>query len=62
MIRVSSPGKFSYMIHDLNGRTITSGQLTGGVNYIDAGGMINGLYMIRFADQKQQWTDKFVRQ
>lgn len=62
IIRVSSPGKFDYKVYDLNGRTIATGQLVSGINHINASGMINGMYMIRFSDNEQQWTDKMIRQ
>lgn len=61
-LSVSSPGTFQYTVFDLHGKQITRGQLTSGINTIDAGRMINGMYMIRFADNTQQWTEKFVRQ
>ncbi len=60
-ITVSSPGKYSYLLYDMNGRVITKGQLSSGINAINASGMISGMYMIRFADNEQQWTDKLVR-
>lgn len=61
-ISISSPGKFNYILHDLNGRTISKGQLTAGMNTVNAAGMINGMYVIRFTDGDQQWTDKLIRQ
>ena len=61
-IKVNSPGKFTYRVYDLNGRTLTQGILVGGINDINASGMINGMYMIRFANQQQQWTDRLIRQ
>ena len=61
-ITVSSPGKYSYMIYDLNGRNIVSGQLMSGINTINASGLINGMYLIRFANEQQQWTDRLIRQ
>jgi hypothetical protein len=61
-ITVSSPGKYIYQLHDLNGRTIAKGQLNSGINTINAGGLVNGMYIIRFTDGDQQWTDKLIRQ
>jgi hypothetical protein len=61
-IKVNSPGKFTYKVYDLNGRTLTQGTLLSGINDINASGMINGMYMIRFANQEQQWTDRLIRQ
>ena len=61
-IRVSSPGNFNYALMDLNGRVLRKGNLVNGINTIDAGNLINGMYIIKFADNEQQWTDKIVRQ
>jgi hypothetical protein len=61
-ITVSSPAKFDYMLHDMSGRTIVKGQLQTGTNTINATGLVSGMYMIRFADSEQQWTDKIIRQ
>jgi hypothetical protein len=61
-IVVSSPGNYDYMIMDASGRVFTWGKLTNGINNIDAPGITSGIYLIRFADNSQQWTDKFVRQ
>lgn len=61
-ITVSSPGKYTYLLHDLNGRTIAKGQLNSGINTVNAGGLVNGMYIIRFTDGDQQWTDKLIRQ
>lgn len=61
-IIVNSPGNFTYSIFDLNGRISNKGQLTNGINTIAAGGMIKGMYLIRFADMTHQWTDKMIIQ
>ena len=61
-IVVSSPGNYNYMIMDINGKIISKGKLTNGINNINSAIITNGLYMIRFADNAQQWTDKFIRQ
>jgi hypothetical protein len=61
-IKVSSPSIFNYALYDMNGKTIVKGRLQNGINIIDASVLVKGLYMIRFADEQQQWTDKIVRQ
>ena len=61
-IYVSSPGHFTYDIIDLNGKMISSGQLNSGINNIQAAPITKGIYVIRFAGDGQQWTDKFLRQ
>jgi hypothetical protein len=61
-IKVNSPSIFNYALYDINGKTIVKGRLQNGINIIDASVLIKGLYMIHFADEEQQWTDKIVRQ
>lgn len=61
-ISVSSPGKYQYIMYDMHGKLISKGALNNGLNVINAAGLINGMYMIRFASESQQWTDKLIRQ
>jgi hypothetical protein len=61
-IYISSPGDFSYMIIDLNGKAIRTGLLSNGVNHLDASGLSRGMYVVRFTGNNQQWTDKLLRQ
>ena len=62
IITVNSPGNFSYMIFDLNGKTTGKGSLTNGTNTINSHNLRSGMYMIRFADEVHQWTDKLMIQ
>jgi hypothetical protein len=59
---VTSPGTFTYSIFDFNGKLTQKGNLSKGMNNIDAPQLIPGMYLIRFNDASNQWTDKFVRQ
>lgn len=59
-INVSSPGQYEYMIFDLNGRILNRGRIANGINNIKESKLINGLYIIRFANSEEQWTEKFV--
>ena len=61
-IKVSSPGNFTYSIFDFSGKIVSHGMLTNGINNITAANIMSGMYLIRFANDEQQWTDKFVRQ
>ncbi len=61
-ITVTSPGNYSYIIYDLNGRQAAKGQLTAGMNQISSNGFSGGMYLIQFTDNTNLWTDKFVRQ
>lgn len=61
-IIVTSPGNFYYTIYDLSGKTTAKGQLTKGMNTINAGGVSSGMYLVRFSNDTDQWTDKLIRQ
>lgn len=61
-ITVTSPGKYSYEVYDMNGKLAAKGQLVNGMNTIPAAALNGGMYMIRFNDDSNQWTDKFIRQ
>ncbi len=61
-MQVNSPGNYSYIIYDLSGKSIGKGQLTNGLNTISAGNITSGMYLIRFANDNDQWTDKFIKQ
>lgn len=62
LITVTSPAIFDYSLFDLNGRILNKGKLENGMNSINASGMIKGVYLIRFTDGSQQWTEKLVKQ
>jgi hypothetical protein len=59
---VTSPGAFSYSVYDLSGKLTLKGDITKGMNTIGASGLTSGMYLVRFNDNNNQWTDKFVRQ
>ena len=61
-ITVTSPGTFDFAVYDFNGKTIAKGQLTNGINNINTNAMTGGMYLIRFAKDGEQWTDKIIRQ
>jgi hypothetical protein len=62
IISVTSPSAFDYAIIDLNGKVLHKGKLSNGMNTIQANNMITGMYLIRFSDGNQQWTEKLVKQ
>jgi hypothetical protein len=61
-ITVSSPGNFDYTIYNFNGNIVNKGKLINGENMINAGGLISGMYIIRFSNNEHQWMEKLVRQ
>ena len=62
LITVNSPGNYSYIIYDMNSKVTHRGQLSIGLNNINADRITGGLYIIQFSNGLEQWTDKFVRQ
>ncbi len=60
-IRVSSPGNFDYAVFDLNGRPVAKGRLTSGINNISGAALSVGMYIIRYSNAGEQWTDKLIR-
>jgi hypothetical protein len=52
----------AYAIFDMNGKMLQKGKLSNGMNTISGGGMINGMYLLRFSDGNDQWTEKLVKQ
>jgi len=62
VISVTSPAVFDYAILDMNGKILRKGKLSNGMNSIAAGSMISGMYLIRFSDGEDQWTEKLVKQ
>lgn len=61
-ILVTSPGNFNYAVYDMSGKTVAKGQLTNGMNTVSAGNITGGMYIVRFANDTDQWTDKLIRQ
>ena len=62
VITVSSPSVFDYSLLDLAGQVLAKGKVENGMNTISANGMITGMYLIRFMDGDQQYTEKLVKQ
>jgi len=61
-IVVTSPSTYDFTLIDLNGRILNKGKLSNGTNTISVSGFINGMYVIRFSDGAQQWSEKLVKQ
>ncbi len=61
-LSVNSPSGFSYAIVDLHGRTLAKGPLSQGLNTISTGFLTNGMYLIQFTNNQEQYTEKFMKQ
>jgi len=60
-LKVNSPGRYDYQLLDYSGRLVARGQLTNGLNTLNIHTATSGLYIIRFTDGTNQWTDKLLK-
>ena len=58
---VTSPANFDYAVFDMTGKLAGKGKLQKGMNNIPVN-VNSGVYIIKFNDDTNQWTEKFVRQ
>ncbi|HEV7332930.1 MAG TPA: T9SS type A sorting domain-containing protein [Flavisolibacter sp.] len=58
---VNSPATFDYTIFDMNGRQVTKGRLVQGLNTLSAGFMTNGMYIIHYTNNQEQFSEKFMK-
>jgi hypothetical protein len=61
-ITVSSPSNFNYVLLDMNAKTVAKGTLANGMNAIHTDGLARGMYLIRYSDGTDQWTEKLIKQ
>jgi hypothetical protein len=61
-IMVNSPANFSYLVSDFSGRTLAKGIISKGASSINLGNITNGTYIIHFANGKDNFVEKFVKQ
>ena len=62
ILEVSSPGIYTYAAYDLNGKILVQGKLVNVSKSIIVPNMPGGIYVIRFANETDQWIEKFVKQ
>ncbi len=59
---VTSPAACTYAVYDFNGRTITKGSLSPGINTINAPATGSGIYIIQYVLGSQKFAEKFYKQ
>jgi hypothetical protein len=59
---IISPSNFSYVVFDYNGRTILKGNIIPGNNHINTAALSNGMYLVRFSNEQENYTEKFMKQ
>lgn len=57
-----SPSAFDYTIADFSGRTVAHGQVNEGRSEIATRQLGSGMYVIRFSNGREQYTEKFIKQ
>lgn len=60
-ITVNSPANYQYQIIDQSGRMLSKGVVEKGYSSLGLGSINNGIYIIRFTDGEQQWSEKFIK-
>lgn len=59
-VTVTSPFPFRYRVYDMNGKSISGGELTGGYHTISTAGARSGMYIVKFAANNEEWADKLI--
>ncbi|MBA2746916.1 MAG: T9SS type A sorting domain-containing protein [Flavisolibacter sp.] len=59
---MSSPAAFDYQILDLSGRIYETGTLINGNNQLFTSKLSKGMYLVRFSNGGQVFTEKFLKQ
>jgi hypothetical protein len=58
---VNSPGNYQYQVIDQKGSMLVKGNIEKGYSSINTGIITTGIYIIRFTDGEQQWSEKFIK-
>jgi hypothetical protein len=58
---VNSPGICQYQVIDQKGSMLSKGKIEKGYTSINTGIVTSGVYIIRFTDGEQQWSEKFFK-
>ena len=60
-ISVNSPASYYYQVIDQSGRMLSKGRVEKGFSSVSIGRIHTGIYIIRFTDGEQQWSEKFTK-
>jgi hypothetical protein len=61
-LSVSSPSMFTYIVVDVAGKVLASGELSAGLNIINTRINTGGMYFISFSNGIDHWNDKIIYQ
>ena len=60
-LNVSSPANYDYQLIDQSGRMVAKGTIDKGYSTIYTPHITTGIYIIRFSDGTEQWSEKFIK-
>jgi hypothetical protein len=60
-ISVNSPSLYAYAVVDLQGRQVAKGQLIQGLNTLTTAFLPDGLYILQYSNNQEQYTEKFMK-
>ena len=60
-VTVNSPANYHYQVIDQSGRMLLKGIVEKGYSSVGLGSIHTGIYIIRFTDGEQQWSEKFIK-
>ncbi len=60
-LSINSPGNYQYQLIDQSGRMMSKGNLSKGFSSIGTGNIAQGIYIIRFSDGDEFWSEKFIK-
>jgi hypothetical protein len=60
-ITINCPANYHYQIIDQSGRLLSKGAVEKGYSSLGLGSINTGIYIIRFTDGEQQWSEKFIK-
>jgi hypothetical protein len=60
-ITINSPANYHYQIIDQSGRMLSKGAVQKGYSSLSLQSINTGIYIIRFTDGEQQWSEKLIK-
>jgi hypothetical protein len=60
-LTINSPANYHYQIIDQSGRMLSKGAVEKGYSSLGLESVSHGIYIIRFTDGEQQWSEKFIK-
>ena len=59
-LRINSPGNYLYTVYSVNGNRLASGRLSNGINQVQHTQITKGVYVIKYSNDQEEWSEKFI--